>query len=81
MAETIKKDPWKEMREVYIPKRSRSEQPTIKVLINSKSFFVPLDVRTEVPLPVYNVLMQSMEARRKLEENASETFGGSAVPK
>lgn len=73
-------DPWKDMREIYVPKRTRGEQNTIKVLINSKSLFVPLDVRTEVPYPVYEVLMQSMEARREMEKNADGIFGGEAFP-
>lgn len=73
-------DEWKIMKEIYIPKRTRSEQNTIKVLVNSRSMFVPLDKRVQVPLPVYNVLMQSMEARKQMEDQADELFGGSAIP-
>ena len=34
-------DPWQDMRTVYIPKRSRTEQNTLEVGVNEKTYFVP----------------------------------------
>lgn len=67
-------NPWKDMREVFIARRSRMEQPTILVSVNSKSFAVPKDKWIKVPYPVYEVIQNMLEQRKRTEEAAERDF-------
>lgn len=69
-------NPWEDMRKVFIPKYSRSEQDTRLVSINGRDFFVPKGVEVEVPAPVYEVLMHSEEMRKQTQAEAKEEFRG-----
>jgi len=60
-------DPWKDMRRVFIPRRSRGEQPTLEVGVNDRTFFVPKDTFTEVPFPVWEVIEEMQHQERVLD--------------
>lgn len=64
-------DPWKDMRKVYIPKRSRGEQSTLEVGVNDKTYFIPKDQFVEVPEPVWEVVRE-MQARQKIMEEEAK---------
>ena len=70
----VKKDPWKEMRTVRIPKLVGKHQPDVVVSVNGRNFSVKRGVEVEVPLPVYEVLMNSFTA----EDKANEYYYGKA---
>ena len=61
-------DPWQDMRQVYIPKRSRGEQNTLEVGVNDRTYFVPKDQFVEVPAPVWEVITQMQRQQKALEE-------------
>ncbi len=57
-------DPWKDMRQVFIPKRTRGEQNTLEVGVNDRTYFIPKEKWVEVPEPVWEVISE-MQARQK----------------
>ena len=61
-------DPWKDMRTVFIPKRSRGEQNTLEVGVNDRTFFIPKDRMAEVPAPIWEVIEEKLRQERELEE-------------
>ena len=62
-------DPWQDMRTVYVPKRTRTEQDTLEVGVNDRTFFVPKDKPVEVPLPVYEVVQERLRMEKQFEQN------------
>jgi len=68
--EEVKKeyDPWKDMRQVFIPKMSRTEQDTLQVGVNDRTYFIPKEKMVEVPLPLYEVIQGMLERRKILED-------------
>ena len=64
-------DPWKDMRTVYIPKRSRTEQNTLEVGVNNKTYFIPKDQPVQVPEPVWEVVTE-MKRRQKIMEDEAK---------
>ena len=68
-------DPWQDMREVYIPKRSRGEMDTQEVGVNNRTFFVPKDKRVTVPLPVAEVVEEMLYRQKIMEDNAKKNSG------
>ena len=68
-------DPWKDMRPVYIPKRSRSEQNTLEVGVNDKTFFVPKDQFVEVPMPLWEVINEMLERQKIMDDEAKKASG------
>lgn len=75
--ETVEtRNPWLEKRNVLIPKYSRGEQETRLVSVNGKDYFVPKGREVEVPLPVYEVLANSEDMRKALQDSAKEEFRG-----
>jgi len=68
-------DPWKDMRKVYIPKRSRTEQDTMEVGVNDRTFFVPKDQFVEVPAPVWEVVEEMLARQKEMESNAKQSSG------
>lgn len=72
---TAEYDPWKIMKQVYVPKRSRTEQATLEVGVNDRTFFVPKDQMVEVPLPVALVVEEKQRAERALEDYQKKASG------
>ena len=68
-------DPWQDMRTVYIPKRSRTEQSTLEVGVNDKTYFVPKEQFVEVPMPLWEVIQEMLERQKIMEEEAARTSG------
>ena len=56
-------DPFKDMVDIFLPPPQRMGQKTQNVRINGRQYLVPLGKATKVPRPVYEVLMQMLEAR------------------
>ena len=68
-------DPWQDMRQVFIPKRSRTEQNTLEVGVNDKTFFVPKDQFVDVPMPLWEVVREMLDAQKTMEEEAKKASG------
>ena len=73
-------DPWKDMRTVYIPKRSRAEQSTLEVGVNEKTYFVPKDQFVEVPMPLWEVIHGMLDRQKIMEEEAKQASGQHEYP-
>ena len=67
-------DPWKDLREIMLPRAGNNEQQFQYVGVNGRTFQVPRGKRTEVPRPVYECLMEAQQqAQEAFEANrASE---------
>ncbi|MBR3019842.1 MAG: hypothetical protein IKH57_22675 [Clostridia bacterium] len=68
-------DPWQDMRSVYIPKRSRSEQNTLEVGVNDKTFFVPKEQFVDVPMPLWEVISEMLDRQKIMEQEAARASG------
>ena len=68
-------DPWQDMRQVFIPKRSRTEQNTLEVGVNDKTFFIPKDQFVDVPMPLWEVVREMLDAQKTMEEEAKKASG------
>ena len=68
-------DPWQDMRQIFIPKRSRSEQNTLEVGVNDKTFFIPKDQFVDVPMPLWEVVREMLDAQKTMEEEAKKASG------
>lgn len=55
-------DPWKEMRTITLPRGQSQEQQFRFVCVNGRSYQVPKGKAVEVPLPIYQCLMESQAA-------------------
>lgn len=82
MSEQLKKinNPWEQMEAVFIPKISRSEQPTQYVSVNGRGYFVPKGESVEVPKPIAEAIKNAQAQQKQTEQNAEQDFGGKAVP-
>ena len=58
------------------PSTAGGEQETRLVSVNGKDYFVPKGREVEVPLPVYEVLANSEDMRKALQDSAKEEFRG-----
>ena len=68
-------DPWQDMRQIFIPKRSRTEQNTLEVGVNDKTFFIPKDQFVDVPMPLWEVVHEMLDAQKTMEEEAKKASG------
>ena len=68
-------DPWQDMRKVFIPKRSRGEQSTLEVGVNNKTYFVPKEQMVEVPMPLWEVIMEMLDRQKIMEQEAASASG------
>ncbi|MBQ0037464.1 MAG: hypothetical protein KBS74_02205 [Clostridiales bacterium] len=79
MAETKKTqqtayDPWKDMRDIVVPKKRNGDQECIHCSVNGRIFMVPCTGRVQkVPRPIYEVLIHSQEMRDEAERRAEQT--------
>ena len=74
-AKPVPYDPWKDMRTVFIPKMSRTEQSTLEVGVNDKTYFIPKEKMVEVPEPVWEVVEEMIKRRKQMEDNAKKNSG------
>lgn len=72
-------DPWKDMRQVYVPKFSRTEQDTLEVGVNDRTYFIPKEQTISVPEPVWEVIEEMLRARKAMEEDARKRSGAREV--
>jgi len=68
-------DPWQDMREIYVPRRSRAEQKTLEVGVNDKTYFVPKDKHVLVPVPVWEVIKEMLDRQKIMEDEAEKDSG------
>lgn len=61
-------DPWKDMRSILLPRAGGNEQQSQFCAVNGRTFQVPRGRMTEVPLPVYECLMEAMTAQQEAFE-------------
>ena len=61
-------DPWKDMREIMLPRAGGNEQQSQFCAVNGRTFQVPRGRMTEVPLPIYECLMEAMTAQQEAFE-------------
>ena len=70
MAETVKKaaeeavevSPWDVKKTIFLPRGQESEEQSRFVCVNGRTFMVPKGKDVQVPLPVYEVLMNARMA-------------------
>lgn len=55
-------DPWQEMRPITLPRGQSQEQQFRFVCVNGRSYQVPKGKAVEVPLPIYQCLLESQAA-------------------
>ena len=72
-------DPWQETRTVFIPKRSRTEQNTLEVGVNDKTYFVPKDQFVDVPMPLWEVIHEMQDRQLIMEREAEKDAGAREV--
>ena len=69
-----KYDPWKDMRSILLPRAGGNEQQFQFCAVNGRTFQVPRGRMTEVPLPIYECLMEAQIAQQEaFEANRAET--------
>ena len=70
MAEAVKKtaeeaaevNPWDVKKTIFLPRGQESEEQSRFVCVNGRTFMVPKGRDVQVPLPVYEVLMNARMA-------------------
>lgn len=73
MAETVKKaaeaavevSPWDVKKTIFLPRGQESEEQSRFVCVNGRTFMVPKGKDVQVPLPVYEVLMNARIAEEE----------------
>ena len=68
-------DPWQDMKQVFVPSHSRSEQKTLEVGVNDKTYFVPKDQFVDVPAPVAEIIEERERRLKEYEQNAKNASG------
>ena len=68
-------DPWQDKREIYIPKMSQTEQDTLEIGLNDKTYFVPKGKMVSLPYPLY-AIVREMIKRRELTEKRAKAMSG-----
>ena len=68
-------DPWQDMRHIYIPKMSRTEQNTLVMSVNERTYFLPKEQEIEVPMPLWEVAREMLDARKRMEQEARAASG------
>lgn len=77
-AKEAEADPWEEMRTIVVPKRYPKDKGRTVRVNGGVKYTVPCGRPVEVPLPIYDVLMHSIETRSMFEDmldglNGSDT--------
>ena len=73
MAEAVKKaaeeaaevNPWDVKKTIFLPRGQESEEQSRFVCVNGRTFMVPKGKDVQVPLPVYEVLMNARIAEEE----------------
>nr|DAM82473.1 MAG TPA: hypothetical protein [Caudoviricetes sp.] len=73
MAEAVKKtaeeaaevNPWDVKKTIFLPRGQESEEQSRFVCVNGRTFMVPKGRDVQVPLPVYEVLMNARMAEEE----------------
>lgn len=68
-------DPWQDMRHIYIPKMSRTEQNTLVMSVNERTYFLPKEQNIVVPMPLWEVAREMLDARKRMEQEARAASG------
>ena len=56
------------MKTITLPRAGGTEQQSVFVCVNGRTFQVPRGKRTQVPLPVYECLMEAQAAQQEAFE-------------
>lgn len=62
-------DPFTIMKEIRLPRGPQGEPDTVYAAVNGRAWYVKRGVVDKVPLPIYEVLMNALDA-----EEASDRF-------
>ena len=57
-------DPWRDMREISLPRPGKGEETHVLVGVNSRYLRVKKGVAVKVPRPIYEVLVRMMKAEQ-----------------
>ena len=74
------KDPWKEMKEVFIERGSRNEPKSLFVSVNGRDFMVPKGKAVNVPAPIARRVELYKKAQAHLMDKMAELENSSAAP-
>ena len=58
-------DVWNVMKTIYLPRGQENEEQSRFVAVNGRTFMVPKGKDVQVPLPVYEVLMNARMAEEE----------------
>lgn len=65
-----RKDAWDDMRTIFLPREQSSEEKSRFVCVNGRTFIVPKGKDVQVPLPVYEVLVNARMAEEEAYRRA-----------
>lgn len=63
-------DVWNVMRTIFLPREQSSEEKSRFVCVNGRTFIVPKGKDVQVPLPVYEVLVNARMAEEEAYRRA-----------
>jgi hypothetical protein len=70
MAKEVKTESAEKMVTVFIPREKGSNEASMFVSVNSRTFYVPIGKNVEVPVCVANVIKTSQEAADEAYRNS-----------
>lgn len=69
-------DPWKNMKEIFVPKVPNSrDQPDVVASVNGRHFSVQRGKPVMVPAPIWEVIKRSLDAEAEAERFYFESSG------
>lgn len=71
-AQANPEDVWNVMKTIYLPRGQENEEQSRFVAVNGRTFMVPKGKDVQVPLPVYEVLMNARMAEEEAFRRAQE---------
>lgn len=73
--EAIVQDPFTIMKEIRLPRAPQGEPDTVYAAVNGRGWYVKRGVVDKVPLPIYEVLINSERAQEVADRFAREREG------
>ena len=64
----VKRDPWRDMVEIKLPKGPKGEPNYEIVSVNGRVFKIKKGEKVKVPMPIAEVIEHSMEAQEEADE-------------
>lgn len=72
----VEQDPWKIMKEVFLPKGGVNEQKSEFACVNGRSYTIPKGKTVQVPLPIWEAIRNARLQQEAAEEAAERLQQG-----